>query len=970
MSRRLMCLTLAMLTMGVLSVQSARAADPSLVGWWKLDEGSGLIAHDSSGNSNDGDFTGGLTWTEGKLAGALHFDGSTGYVTIPGDSSIAVINQGDFACFAWIKTDAVDGANQYAIQQADGNGTGRSWLFIAGDDEIRSYVGNATTASAVYVEPETWYHAGFVVHEGGGTDTVQMYVNGVAEGAATQLGMETCGGAFYLGAHKGLAAGTMWTGVLDDVRIYNRALSEAELPDVMAGVSELARYPQPADGQTDVPREATLGWSPGEFAATHDIYLGTSLDDVTNADRSNPLDVLVSQGQAAATYDTDRLEFGQTYYWRVDEVNAAPDNTIFTGDVWSFTTELYAYPIENVVATSNGISEAGAGAENTVNGSGLNADDQHSVESTDMWLAEPAVDEPTTIEFAFGRVYKLDQMLVWNYNVGFEQLLGFGVKTATIEYSADGADWVSLGDMELAQATGQETYTANTTIDFGGVAAQYVRLTVVNGFGAMGQYGLSEVRFLAVPVYASEPEPAEGATDVSVAANLSWKAGREAAMHDVYLGTDPAALTLIDSVDVSTVDPGPLDLATTYYWQIDEVNEAEAITAWAGPVWSFATEPFITVEDFESYNDEDKLIYEAWIDGWGNGTGSTVGYLEAPFAEQTIVHGGGQSMPLFYDNTGGQTVSEAELTLAEPQDWLVSGVQSLSLFVYGDASNTEGQLYLKINNTTVSYTGLSDVLRRPQWVPWTIDLAGTGASLGNVTSLAIGIEGAGATGLIFVDDLRLYPQAAELIEPTLPADDDPNLVAYYPFEGNGDDSMGNYPAEVFGEPLYVTGKSGQAIAVDGIVDYVAAVFAQEELWPACSVSVWARTDTLGQPQYSSVFNNNSNSDDFQIDVDGGTPGNYRYWGTSGAVFGPVSTEWVHLAVSCDGTTTGIYYNGLLSATLNVADTRFGQIAFGINRAADNQFTGAIDEARIYNRALSDAEVAGLAGLSEPVTRPF
>jgi len=57
----------------------------------------------------------------------------------------------------WIKTDAADGGDQYAIQQADGNGTGRSWLFIAGDNEIRSYVGNATTASAVYVEPCTVY---------------------------------------------------------------------------------------------------------------------------------------------------------------------------------------------------------------------------------------------------------------------------------------------------------------------------------------------------------------------------------------------------------------------------------------------------------------------------------------------------------------------------------------------------------------------------------------------------------------------------------------------------------------------------------------------------------------------------------------------------------------------------------------------------------------------------------------------
>ena len=85
--------------------------------------------------------------------------------------------------------------------------------------------------------------------------------------------------------------------------------------------------------------------------------------------------VLVSQGQADTSYDPDGLlEIGQTYYWRIDEVNAAPDNTIFKGDVWSFTAEPLAYPIEAVVATSNGTSEAGVGPEKTVDGSGLSAD--------------------------------------------------------------------------------------------------------------------------------------------------------------------------------------------------------------------------------------------------------------------------------------------------------------------------------------------------------------------------------------------------------------------------------------------------------------------------------------------------------------------------------------------------------------------------------------------------------------------
>jgi len=94
-----------------------------------------------------------------------------------------------------------------------------------------------------------------------------------------------------------------------------------------------AAGPSPADESTDVPRDVILGWSPGETAAAHDVYLGTVFDDVNDADRSDPRSVLARQGQIATTYDAGRLDFGQTYYWRIDEVNAPPDSTISKGDV-------------------------------------------------------------------------------------------------------------------------------------------------------------------------------------------------------------------------------------------------------------------------------------------------------------------------------------------------------------------------------------------------------------------------------------------------------------------------------------------------------------------------------------------------------------------------------------------------------------------------------------------------------------
>ena len=416
------------------------------------------------------------------------------------------------------------------------------------------------------------------------------------------------------------------------------------------------------------------------MAATHDVYFGTSFDDVNDGGET-----LVSQGQSAATFDPEgALEFGATYYWRVDEVNSAPDNTVFRGDVWSFTAEPFAYSVTNIVATTNATSDVGAGPENTINGSGINSADQHSVESTDMWVTVPG-QQSVYIQYEFDQVYKLYEMLVWNYNVQFELMLGFGLKDVTVEYSENGVDWTVLGDVEFAQATARSTYTANTTVAFEGIAAKYVRLNVNSGWGPLGQFGLSEVRFMYIPASPREPQPADGASNVAVGSTLSWRAGRGAARHDVYLGTDSEALALAASVEAASYTPGNLEFGMTYYWQIDEVNEAQAITTWSGNQWSFTTQEFALVEDFESYDDEDNRIYDTWSDGWVNGSGSTVGYLEAPFAEKSIVNSGRQSMPLEYNNSAAPFYSETEKELGGV-DWTGNGADTLVVNFQGRAA--------------------------------------------------------------------------------------------------------------------------------------------------------------------------------------------------------------------------------------------------------------------------------------------
>ncbi len=624
-----------------------------------------------------------------------------------------------------------DGANQDWSEQM---------VFNLGTGTLSSTYVPETTTDIVY---DQWVELKFVIDLD--NNTVDIYYNGA-----------------LLTNHE-------WDnddhGTIGAIDLYGNNASSVYYDDIVVqslGESQAkASVPSPADGATDVVRDVTLGWTAGTYAASHDVYFGTDAAAVSAADRANPMDVLVSEGQAEAGYSpADLLEYGQTYYWRVDEVNATPD-TIYAGPVWTFTAESYLYPVENIVATSNTEPVSDAGPQNTVNGSGLDENDLHSELTADMWLGAPAGADPMYIQYEFDHVYKLSEMWVWNYNSEFEKVLGFGLKDVTVEYSEDGATWATLGDYQLAQAAGTPGSAHDTTIDFAGVTARYVRLVIQSSYGPTGRYGLSEVRFLYLPVRARLPEPADGATGVDVNVTLDWRPGREAVSHEVSFDTDEQAVTdgaaILGTLTDHQYSVEALDLGTTYYWKVDETSDA--LGTWEGLVWSFTTTEYLVVDDFESYTDDVEAgttIFDTWIDGWTNETGSTVGYFNAPFAEQSIVHGGRQSMPLAYDNTSAAT---SEVSIELDADWSLSGIKCLSLYFYGAADNT-GTLYVKINDTKIAYDGPAVNIVRPSWQPWSVDLSAV-AGLSNVQSLTIGVDGAGAKGLVLIDDIRLYAEVLD-----------------------------------------------------------------------------------------------------------------------------------------------------------------------------------------------------------------
>jgi len=938
----------------------------------------------------------------GVFGGAIEFDGVDDYI---GTDESLLNNLSEFTLACWIDPVNYTTNRTGLVGQNDCTEFG-----FQASGNIRCY--NAGAGGNVqFLYPYgtgEWHH----VAATGDASGLRLYIDGqvvVGPSLAPSGDYGTSTYTVNIGAAIWDTAGNWYDGKMDDVRIYDHALTGAEILKIMVDVPGPASSPDPADGATGVPRDVSLSWTSGEFANTHDVYLGTVFADVNDAGRSNPRDVLVSQDHITNIYaPASLLDFGQIYYWRVDEVNAAPDYTIFKGDVWSFTVESYTYPIENITATASSVNKAIEGPENTINGSGLDENDLHSSENATMWLSSGVDPNPTWIQYEFDKIHKLHQMLVWNYNSTVEPLVGFGIREATIEYSVDGTNWAVLGTThEFARGPGEVSYAPNTTVDLGGVAAKYIRITANSNWGGMlRQYGLSEVRFLYIPVRATEPSPVSGATDVGVDTILSFKAGREAARHDVYLGTDEQAV-IDGNVPVATVTEASyacsLDLAGTYYWRVDEANDAETPTIWQGDIWNLSTQEYLVVDDFESYNDipageeGSNLVYGTWADGFENpANGSTVGY-NVPFQptmETSILYDGKQSVPLFYDNTAA-TYSEVTAKVADlgvDRDWTGHGIKALTLGFFGDPNNVAQQMYVKINGSRVTYDGDAENLKRIGWQMWYIDLGSVvGVDLANVTELAIGFERIGAAGdkgVVYFDGIRLYSYDRQLITPADPGTT--GLQAHYEFEGNTNDSSGNARnGTAIGNPDFVAGKVGQAISFDGLTDYVnidgyKGITATNDLQPAFSITCWIQTVsadgdmvTWGSRDGSGVGGQyctfRLNEATLRIEHgDGNLRGNT-----------PVNDGlWHHVALTVvEGgnlrvPNTLFYVDGQPDSVFSGSDNIFNVKAdadVNIGRRSsheDRYFIGSIDDVSIYDRVLSAEEVAWLAGRTVPFDKPF
>ncbi|NOR67202.1 MAG: hypothetical protein GQ528_07585, partial [Woeseiaceae bacterium] len=475
----------------VLGIASNALAD--LVDHWRLDEGSGDTAFNSVTGGVDGTISG-ATWANEPPRGVvLSFDGVDDVVTMVDYK--AILGGASRSMSLWFKTDgAGTGPNGRGLfGWGTPAGSGVRWelaINMQGDPRVpgalRINASSGTRTGQTVVTDSEWHHVAVTLDDDGSPTSEEMYV--YLDGVEETYSQTNAGVAINTGSDADVRIGNgvrddqngFFSGLIDDVRIYDHALTEAEILAAMAGGTggyPFALSPDPADGTLIEATWASLSWSAGDFAVSHDVYLGDNFDDVNNG----------AEGTFAGNLDTasqvvgfpgfpapDGLQPGTTYYWRIDEVNDLDPNSPWKGAVWSFS-------IPPKTAYDPVPSD---GAE----------------------FVDP--------------------------NAEFTWTGGYGSKLHTV-YLGESFEEVdgAAGGMSL----GSPSY------DPGTLEREKVIYWRVDEFDGVETHK-GDVWSFTTPGAAGSLQPANGAVDVQMNATLSWTAADNATSHELYFGADADAV--------------------------------------------------------------------------------------------------------------------------------------------------------------------------------------------------------------------------------------------------------------------------------------------------------------------------------------------------------------------------------------------------------------------------------------------
>jgi hypothetical protein len=842
------------LVFGLVLLSAAEAQDdPNLIGWWKMDETSGTVAADSSGYGNDGTVVGGAEFVSGYIDGAIDLDGDDDYVDCGYDPIFDTA--GEMSVAAWITVRSIPTAWACVIAKGE-----YSWRLSNENMDQRFHFGitiwsasNPSISGDTVIGSDEWHHVAGTFDG----DNINVYLDGSLDATVATSSPIGVNAANVLIGENPEAAGRNWDGLIDDVRLYNRALSASDLSELMPTQLK-ATLSDPSDKAVLSSTDIILSWTAGETASRHRLFIGQNYEDVENGTGDTEVGLL-----SQTSFDGYEWEIGNTYYWRVEEAQSN-GAVIHPGDVWSFTilplTASKPIPADLSEYVNTDVTlqwTAGAGAvehhvyfhENPMAVLGRDPDaDMGTVEEPNFspgqldynkeyfWM----VDEIDGRDTHPGSIWsfmtvgpnngakaeyfnnsdlagnpiliRIDPRIDFDWAEGSPDPLvsvnGFSVRwTAELEIPVDDTyTFYSISDDNARLWIDGQLLVDNWDSDNAWAIEEAESIYLEAGWVSLRMEffddagdAIAQLKWesstiprqaispaaLSIPVRATTPNPSNGYAEVENSPIIGWASGDKAAQHDVYFGTD---YNEVASADVTTSGiyrgrqdldnteymptEAPLDWNTTYYWRIDEVNDAEPNSPWTGKIWNFTIGNFVVIEDFESYGDyPPDEVWNVWLDGYDDPTnGSSAGYPDPDFVagehylEDTIVRTGLFSMPVFYDNSTAR-LSEVTRTFdSATRNWTVDDVVTLTLFYQGDPNNVVEPMYIVVDNVVVTNDD-ADAALAEDWTRWDIllqSLADEGVNLNAVGSMTIGFgdkdnpASGGGAGHVFFDDIRLY----------------------------------------------------------------------------------------------------------------------------------------------------------------------------------------------------------------------
>ncbi|HUW19332.1 MAG TPA: LamG domain-containing protein [Sedimentisphaerales bacterium] len=312
--------------------------------WYKFDETYGYEAWDSSGH----DLIGAIIGPADGWDPNDSYDGDGACRIFDDDTSILVDPQmlgnvyKEMTVSVWLKDAFKDDDNwvfrassgQVALEAAIPNEDGQAYFRAGLDADVLTWDFGGANPETI----EGWHHWVFTKNEN--DPNMRMHFDGTVIDACSTVSSSL----IYLRNNYFIIGDGALEASADDLRVYDYALSPKQVEIIFRmGDIYKAWGPKPFNGQSDVLRELTLTWKPGDYAAKHDVYFGTDFNDVNDADANLPVGISVYKGRQARdanSYSLEPLDLDKTYYWRVDEVNE-PNNNLWKGRIWRFRVANY-----------------------------------------------------------------------------------------------------------------------------------------------------------------------------------------------------------------------------------------------------------------------------------------------------------------------------------------------------------------------------------------------------------------------------------------------------------------------------------------------------------------------------------------------------------------------------------------------------------------------------------------------------